>query len=184
MLCSAILIDENGKNIGTRNIAGRNAKKEKEYTLDDLIKGPLITFGATRAIRKAVYDTFGPLNNDCPTEDTPFLIRSLILGSVVRSPDRFVLYRKHDRNLGSKESIKKLDLSSIQRQYEKDIQKANTKNLISVEVQKRLNFWAKKYIEMRTDAINAKKGKKELLQRAAKWSIRIAKKINPYKRVS
>lgn len=63
--------------------------------------------GASRAIRRIVYDTFGPLEISAPTEDTPYLFRSLFVGDVVVCGWPAILYRVHPLQMSSEEGITK-----------------------------------------------------------------------------
>ena len=120
VLLSARKIDENGKLIGEIKLIDSEVM-EKEQDLNDLFKWKSVTFGATRAIRREVYSIFGNLRSECPTEDTPLLVRSLLLGTNVITNNIGILYRQHEKNLGRPESINKMDTNQIYQQYSDDL---------------------------------------------------------------
>ena len=117
---------------GTQSYRNINPKSRKD-TLQDLqsmLRRKHVNFGPTRAIRKEVFEVFGDLNSDCPTEDTTLLLRSLILGKVVLSASQGVTYRKHTKSLSSTSSMLSMDTRAIIRQYEIDLARAVSLNLL------------------------------------------------------
>lgn len=140
VLLSAHVIDESGKKIGQRLVGHRDGNK-KSQSLQDLIKLRYVTFGATRAIRSEVFKQFGPLNNECPTEDTPLLLRSLIYGKNIISQRKLILYRKHQENLSSTASLSRMNTTAIYTQYRHDIAFSEKSFLISGTVAKKLRKW-------------------------------------------
>lgn len=112
-----------------------------EYTLDDLWTGCAKTSGATRAIKRSVYNIFGPLDPSCPTEDTPFFLRSLIVGRVIRISDKLVRYRVHANNLSHPASIGSMEIDLIINQYVKDLELAALENLIEEEEIRKTRRW-------------------------------------------
>ena len=140
VLLSADVIDQSGQIIGKRL---NNAHKAPEHTqtILDLLRWKHITFGATRAVRREVFTKFGPLNDRCPTEDTPLLLRSLLLGTNVISQKKSVLYRRHNGNLSGASSMKKMDIKAIYQQYEDDLKTAQRLNLVSDISATQLRKW-------------------------------------------
>jgi hypothetical protein len=59
--------------------------------------------GATAAYRRTIFDVFGPLGPDAPSEDNCLAVRALLLGSVVYLGDRLVRWRRHGGNLSTHE---------------------------------------------------------------------------------
>lgn len=57
--------------------------------------------GASRAFRREAYDRFGDLLPDCPAEDTPYLLRTLYLGTLVVCGWGGILYRVHEEQMSS-----------------------------------------------------------------------------------
>lgn len=120
VLFSAYIIDESGKIIGKKKLI-KGEEIEKEQELNSFLKWRYVTFGATRAIRREVHSIFGDLRPECPTEDTPLLFRSLLLGTNVITNNIGILYRMHEKNLGQPESLIKMDLNEIYQQYSDDV---------------------------------------------------------------
>jgi len=140
VLLSADVINQNGEVVGFENIS-RDEYGERTQTLQDLTSWQHATFGATRAIRKEVVVKFGPLQDECPTEDTPLLLRSLICGRNVLSPLKGIQYRKHDNNLSSAASLARMNTDEIYAQYRRDISMAKTIGLIGTDEVKQLLDW-------------------------------------------
>jgi hypothetical protein len=59
--------------------------------------------GATAAYRRTVFDVFGPLGPDAPSEDNCLAVRALLLGPAVYLADRLVSWRRHDGNASTHE---------------------------------------------------------------------------------
>ena len=77
--------------------------------------------GASRTVSRSLINAFPPLNIDCPTEDTPFLLRAFMFGKVAQLSDYLVKYRIHNQNLSSAQSIAKMNHEAIFDQYYSDI---------------------------------------------------------------
>lgn len=122
VILSAQLIDSKGRASDYRKVT--SDEKLVVKNIDDFIAGEWTTFGAGRAIVNNVYENFGPLEPLCPTEDTPFMLRSLLVGNVILSSDIGLMYRVHDSNLSSQDSIAKMNLINLLSQYKTDILKA------------------------------------------------------------
>lgn len=87
--------------------------------------------GASRAFRREVFETFGPINADCPTEDSVMLLRCFLLGDVLRSDEVQVLYRVHGENLYASAKKYHIDVESIHRQYVQDLSLAAEKKILT-----------------------------------------------------
>ena len=149
-------------------------KSDIIYTLDDYIKDfDLHVNGASRAIRKTVFDKFGDLNTSCPTEDSPYLLRSFMLGKVCLLADELVMYRLHEDNLSNSDNLHKMSIKAIINQYENDIRMAVDFKSINTHQEKALL----------NKIINIKKkresNKKDFLKRRAKQFLR-----NFYERIA
>jgi len=140
VLLSADLINSHGDVIGEKFI-NKEGDECSLQNIQDLLSWRHTTFGASRAIKRTVYTAFGELNSNCPTEDTPLLLRSLILGDNVKCRTKGIKYRKHDSNLSSIESIMGMDLGAIYSQYLDDVDKASCENLAPESVLKRIRNW-------------------------------------------
>lgn len=116
----------------------------RKFDLNDFISAKPIPFsGASRAFRKEIYDTFGDLDPNSLTEDTPYIIRGLIMGQTAISSDIGICYRKHDNNLSGALSLAKMDIDAISQQYIIDCNLARGKSLISKHNEKKLLKWIK-----------------------------------------
>jgi glycosyltransferase involved in cell wall biosynthesis len=130
VLLSADVIDQTGQVVGER-LSFSASHSNDIQTLSHLLRWQHVTFGAARAFRKSTFDSFGPLNPNCPTEDTPLLLRSLICGENILSPKKAVKYRRHGSNLSSVSSLRAMNIDEIYSQYGVDISKAQELGLIS-----------------------------------------------------
>lgn len=100
------------------------------YTKDSLLKHDKIrVHGASRCFEKNIYDYFGPLNRQSPTEDTTMTMRALLLGRVGTCYESILYYRTHGNNLSNSSNMLKMDYKTISNQYRDDIDKM--KDLIS-----------------------------------------------------
>lgn len=116
----------------------------KKFNLSDFISRKTSPFsGASRAFRREVYDCFGDLMNDCPTEDTPYLLRGLMLGKGAISSEIAIQYRRHDNNLSKPSSLALMDIDAITKQYQVDIQAAVSRRKISESDALKLLDWVK-----------------------------------------
>ena len=109
--------------------------EEVRYTMDDYINNHYKSSGASRIMSRDIVEVFGPLNQECPTEDSPFTLRAFLLGDVVYSFRHLVQYRIHGENtsIGSN-YLKRIKPEPIYRQYVKDVETALSKKLISANV--------------------------------------------------
>ena len=85
----------------------------------------------SRAFYKYVMETFGPLNDDCPTEDELISFRSLLLGKNRFFPDHMVQYRKHVGSSSNPCNFGKFPLEGILKQQNADMLKAVKLGLIT-----------------------------------------------------
>lgn len=116
---SDIRIDASGEE--RRPLKGRGGPVI--VSLDDFLKRkgyPLSA--ASRGFRREVYSTFGALNDRCPTEDTPFLLRSLMLGDIFVSHAPGIKYRIHGENLSGHNLLSRMNFEEIRCQYLSDIE--------------------------------------------------------------
>lgn len=114
-----------------------NISEDKFYAINDMFKIPVFS-GASRAFRREVYETFGLLSDNAQTEDTTFLLRSLLCGKALLSASPGIFYRWHGENMSNKKNIKKLNSDNIFNQYTTDILKAFELGLINDEMQSSL----------------------------------------------
>lgn len=105
--------------------------------------------GAARAYHRKVFELFGPLHPECPTEDTPLLLRSMLVGKVLQSGKRGLDYRKHDGSLSTPASISRMNLEDIFSQYESDLESARKMNLVSALEYPKVKAGIETYINRR-----------------------------------
>lgn len=133
-------IDANGNLMSTGNRVDYDGIRK--FDLEDFTSGKKIPFsGASRAFRKEVYNTFGALDPNGFTEDTPYIIRGLMMGQAAISSDVEICYRKHNNNLSNADSLAKMDIDVISQQYIVDCNLARANKLISENNYKKLIRW-------------------------------------------
>lgn len=117
-------------------------KRDNVVSLSEYIEGYFTSFsGASRAIRKDVILEFKDLLSTCPTEDTPYILRSLMYGKALVSSDPGILYRTHNNNLSSPDNLQKMNFDELHRQYEIDLGLAKSNGLLSSKEYKKINAW-------------------------------------------
>jgi hypothetical protein len=129
------------------------------FTLDDYLKkkSPGL-IGAGRSVRANMLTDFPPLSPECPTEDTPSVLRLLMRGPGLFVDEIGLLRRLHDANLSSTQSLLKMNLLAIEGQYLQDIEAARKKGWISEMKSNSLKNWAKATIGQRAIYIQLKAG--------------------------
>lgn len=110
------------------------------YHLDDeYIQSLTFMCGAPGvAFRREVWNTFGILLKECPTEDSILRFRALLLGSIYVSPNVFIKYRIHENNISRPGNILNLKTEGIVAQLKHDLQVASGKKLVSADMACRL----------------------------------------------
>jgi len=89
--------------------------------LRDLLTGHVKGLtGATRTYCVDALMSYPTLNGDCPTEDSPSVLRCLLVGQGFYLPRPGIKRRLHDNNLSGKESLRKMNFEGIWKQYEDD----------------------------------------------------------------
>jgi len=99
--------------------------------------------GASRIFRRTVLNYFPPLSEECPTEDTTFLLRCYLIGKVAQLDEILVKYRKHENNITSQNNFHKININKIINQYINDIEYANEQLItreIAVKLLKKINL--------------------------------------------
>ncbi|MFM5262448.1 glycosyltransferase [Aeromonas caviae] len=133
-------IDEQGNNI---SLLYPMCKRDITINFNDyFLDGVDFLCGASRAFRRALFDKFGYLNEDCPTEDTPYIVRGFCLGRCYIFATPGIRYRWHGSNLSSASSVANMKINEISKQYLCDIKKAISLNLISEECYNTVKSWA------------------------------------------
>lgn len=90
----------------------------------------------SRAFLKRVMTTFGPLNDDCPTEDELISFRALLLGKNAFLPEVSTYYRKHENSNSNPVFFDRFPLEKILQQQDDDMATAVRLGLISEEQRK------------------------------------------------
>lgn len=80
--------------------------------------------GAARSYRTSVLKRFAPLDRFCPTEDSTFLLRCLMLGPGWYAVEQLVARRIHNANLSGDAALVSMNYEAIWRQYRTDAQAA------------------------------------------------------------
>ena len=123
------------KNVNMIDLSGKIINKEgniirkidlkfnyKKYTLNDYILMKKIqSFAPGRILRRQLIQAFDPISNNCPTEDTVFVLRSLLTGGLIRVNLPVIHYRIHDSNTSNMKGLQKLSNQAIIAQYFKDL---------------------------------------------------------------
>tara|TARA_R110002110_G_scaffold281153_2_gene495752 strand:+ start:3230 stop:4189 length:960 start_codon:yes stop_codon:yes gene_type:complete len=145
-LVAANVIDGEGNGLQIKRHANG---PDRVQTFNDLLSSQYQTFGAGRAIRRRVYDVFGDLNDTCPTEDTPYLLRSMISGGSILSDSVGVQYRVHGKNMSGAFSMAKMNIDQIYSQYRSDFKRAKQLGLVTDLEIASLNNWIKLDLQFR-----------------------------------
>jgi glycosyltransferase involved in cell wall biosynthesis len=140
ILFSGVLINEKGEETGYRRVLNTNSDT-KLFSLKDFTNGKVPLFGAARSFKREVYNFFGPLNINCPTEDSPFQLRSAMLGGIVCSSKVMIKYRKHGENLSKLSDLGNMKENDIEIQYFNDTKIAINRNLISLTSADQVKSW-------------------------------------------
>ena len=107
----------------------------KKYTLTDyILMRKIQSFAPGRILRQQLIQAFDPICNSCPTEDTVFVLRSLLAGGLIRTNTPVVHYRVHDLNTSNTKGLKKISHIAIIAQYFKDLIKAYDEKKISDDI--------------------------------------------------
>lgn len=115
-------IDSNGSFTKVNPIKRQSVNSSFNVSLDYYLSGSKVSLsGASRAYKREVFSFFGDLNSQCPTEDTPLLLRSLLLGEGIVLPYAGIKYRSHGGNLSVSSSLAGMNFDAISEQYEKDL---------------------------------------------------------------
>ncbi|ARN76526.1 hypothetical protein BST97_00080 [Nonlabens spongiae] len=117
--------------------------------------------GPSRFIDRKLIDAFTPLNKNCPTEDTPMLLRCFLSGKVALLRDELVKYRIHESNVSSEKGLQKMNINFIFVQYDQDIAFAKAEKMITPQIALRLT---QKIEEIKRKRLK-KKEKQSILQR-------------------
>ena len=76
-------------------------------------------------------DKFPAIASSCPTEDTVFVLRALMLGKLRREPIDLIQYRRTESSVSSSANIAKLSVDGIINQYYADLEHALGNGILS-----------------------------------------------------
>lgn len=116
---SRITIDKYGNEIGRENMDGDIIQSIND--IDYILASGFMTKGVGLSIRRRLLDIFGPLSDDCQTEDSTLRFRAMLVGKTLKSSEYGLKYRVHDTNISN--NIFKLKTDPISRQYIDDLEK-------------------------------------------------------------
>lgn len=77
--------------------------------------------GGATTIRKSIYKLFGPLELNCPVQDSPIQLRYLLAGPIFKCYEPQIFYRIHDNNLTRPLNKYLIDYERIHFQYLLDL---------------------------------------------------------------
>ena len=143
------VIDDSGHALTEGKRRSSSDKLQRVSLSDFLARRSAPLSGASRAFRRAVFDRFGPLDSRCPTEDTPMLLRALMLGNAYYSEAVGISYRKHDSNLSGAAMVTRLPVEEIHVQYLTDIRRASSMGILSDVRKRELEAWAEQNLKRR-----------------------------------
>lgn len=144
----ANMIDFSGKIIDEKNNIISDIEysrtKESKNLNNYLLEKKMDSFAPGRIIHKRLYEIFGELNSDTPTEDSVYVLRSFLTGEHIRVNENVIFYRRHSASLSCQNSLKKMNYKAINKQYLDDINKALCKGYINnnqyINLIKRIKF--------------------------------------------
>ena len=116
---SRITIDKCGNEIGREEVDGEIKQSIDDF--DYISSANFMTKGVGLSFRRNLLGFFGPLHNDCQTEDSSLRFRAMRIGKTLKSAEYGLKYRVHDTNISR--NIYKLKTEPISRQYIDDIEK-------------------------------------------------------------
>lgn len=124
-------IDSQGNKLNKMGYEGK--EEQLLYYLSNYIQGKaLFPMGPSRIVSRRLFKDFGMLREDSQTEDTTLTLRALMLNGIALTNQVGVLYRWHDNNISSYDSLMtKINPVKIYNQYRLDLETAYKKLYIS-----------------------------------------------------
>lgn len=134
-----------------------NLKNDKRYTINNkeyISSKSFMCGNGMLAIKREVLETFGPLNDNCQTEDSCLRFRALLVGDLIASTKYGVKYRIHGNNISIGSVIYKLKTHPISEQYRRDllIVKDKIPPLLYALLKKKIEYYE---INRKTEAVCA-----------------------------
>ena len=150
--CNMIKIDGNSRMLGL--FYDCRTDGVELYSLKDYIRNSFKTSGACRIFKREIYKVFGPFLPECPTEDSPNLLRSFLYGGVGYLFRPNIMYRIHESNISGFVSLMtRFDPQRIHSQYIHDLKTAFGRGLICQSdyqlIEEKLTYWLKRQIALR-----------------------------------
>ena len=138
---ASIYIDGNGKETKRMHL-----EKDRRYSISDrnyLSSKSFMCGMGMFAFKRDVLSVFGPLNDNCQTEDSCMRFRALLIGDVVASAKYGVKYRIHGNNISIGNTIFKLKTRPIAEQYMKDLEtiKERVSPKLYAILRKKINYY-------------------------------------------
>lgn len=138
---ASIYIDGDGKETKRMHL-----EKDHRYTITDrsyLMSKSFMCGNGMFAFKRDVLSVFGPLNDNCQTEDSCLRFRALLLGDVIASAKYGVKYRIHGKNMSIGNVIFKLKTHPIAEQYRKDLDvvKESISPKLYTILRKKINYY-------------------------------------------
>ena len=95
---NAVLINENGQNIGEWNVVDEDSGGVVRIDKEEDVVPPRF-YGAGAAYARTLFTMFGPLPTDVRNEDFNLVWRALMSNGIAYVSKKVVRYRKHEENL-------------------------------------------------------------------------------------
>lgn len=117
------IINQYGETIGNSHLP-----QDETWTLDDrkyLISSSFMWGSTALSFKRSILDSYGPLSDDCQTEDSVLRFRSILQGTVLSSSKVGIIRRIHGMNLSF--SLDRFDTRRIANQYIRDLQIVSNK---------------------------------------------------------
>ena len=124
------LIDAQSKKFGT--LYQNDGGDIEIYGIKDYLNDTIKSTGSCRIFKYDIFKKFGPLSDDCQTEDSTTLLRTILYGKVgfCKIPNHN--YRIHGNNISGKHSLMtKFNPEKMHSQYRRDLDFAYLSGMIS-----------------------------------------------------
>lgn len=116
--------------------------------IHDYFDIPHFNTGCARVITRDIVERFGYLSDSCPTEDTTFNLRALMLGGLGFCETPVIDYRIHGDNISKGiNRYRKIKSERIYEQYLTDLNLAQNKNYITNSQYSSIKSYIDEYLE-------------------------------------
>lgn len=113
----------------------KRLQENRIYTIDYFLSNKYRHLNAvSRILTRDLINAYPPLNDLCPTEDTPTLLRAFMYGRVALLKENLVKRRLHGSNISSPENIRKMNLDYVFDQNFSDIDYAERQSYIGADI--------------------------------------------------